>query len=190
MKSPPRSACRSRAGARSLLLRVGARSTLAVANFSEAPTSSASSSVTERLSPSGVSQLRLTAQRDDQRLDLWYQTTPRAFAASSRYTQVLRQHGFTQLIGLRPDMILRQAIHGRERWLLVEVKLYGHVQDGARAALQNLLAYRRAFDTHLAGGDGIYGLGIAWGADLQPKPAEIMLCTPDTIPAAIKHFAG
>jgi hypothetical protein len=65
-------------------------------------------------------QLHLTAQRGDQRLDLWYQTTPRAFAVSSRYTQVLRQHGFTQLIGLRPDMILRRATDGRERWLLVE----------------------------------------------------------------------
>jgi hypothetical protein len=135
-------------------------------------------------------QLHLTAQHGDQRLDLWYQTTPQALAASSRYTQVLRQHGFTQPSGLRPDMILRRAANGRERWLLVEVKLYGHVQDGARAALQNLLAYRRAFDTRLAGNNEIYGLGIAWGADLQPNPAEVMLCTPDTIPAAISRFAG
>ena len=109
---------------------------------------------------------------------------------SSRYTQVLRQHGFTQPSGLRPDVILRRATDGWERWLLVEVKLYGHVEDGARAALQNLLAYRRTFDTRLAGSAGIYGLGIAWGANLQPTPAEIMLCTPDTIPAAIGHFAG
>jgi hypothetical protein len=109
---------------------------------------------------------------------------------SSRYTKVLRQHGFAQLIGLRPDMILRRSTDDRERWLLVEMKLYGHVQDGARAALQNLLAYRRAFDTHLAASDGIYGLGVAWGADLQPAPAEIMLCTPDTILAAISHFTG
>jgi hypothetical protein len=135
-------------------------------------------------------QLRLAAQRGDQRLDLWYQTTPRALAVSSRYTQVLRQHGFTHVIGLRPDMILRRATDDRERWLLIEVKLYDQVQDGARAALQNLLAYRRAFDARLEGSDGVYGLGISWGADLQPKPAEIMLCTPDTIPAAISHFAG
>ena len=93
--------------------------------------------------------LRLAAQRGNQRLDLWYQTTPRALAVSSRYTQVLRQHGFTQPSGLRPDMILRRATDGWERWLLVEVKLYGHVEDGARAALQNLLAYRRTFDTRL-----------------------------------------
>jgi hypothetical protein len=28
-----------------------------------------------------------------------------------------------------------------------------------------------------------YGIGIAWGADLEPKEtAEIVLCSPDTIP--------
>jgi hypothetical protein len=43
----------------------------------------------------------------------------------------------------------------------VEVKLYGQVQFGARAALQNLLA-----------------------------PAEVMSRTPDTIPAAIRQFSG
>jgi hypothetical protein len=134
--------------------------------------------------------LRLTGQRGSDRLDLWYQTTPRELAASSRYTEVLRQHGFPQPAGLRPDMVLRRSIAGEERWLLVEVKLYGHVQDGARAALQNLLAYRRAFDAGLAGNDGVYGLGIAWGAELQPTLAEVMLCTPDTIPAAITDFAG
>jgi hypothetical protein len=134
-------------------------------------------------------QLQSTAQRGDQRLDLWFQTTPRVLAASSRYAQVLRQHGFPQPGGLRPDMVLHRATDGAERWLLVEVKLYGHVQEGARAALQNLLAYRRAFDTGLANDEDVYGLGIAWGADLQPTPAEVMLCTPDTIAAAIRYFA-
>jgi hypothetical protein len=118
-----------------------------------------------------------------------YQTAPRPLATASRYSQVLRQHGFPHASELRPDMALRRTTDGRERWLLVEAKLYRHVQEGARAALQNLLAYRRAFDTGLAGTDGVYGLGIAWGADLQPAPAEVMLCTPEAIPAAIRHFA-
>jgi hypothetical protein len=135
-------------------------------------------------------QLQLTAQRGQEHLDLWYQTTPRPLAASSRYTEVLRQHRFANPSGLRPDLVLRQANSGQERWLLVEAKLYGDVQDGARAALQNLLAYRRAFDTDLATNSGIYGLGIAWGTDLQPAPTEVMLCTPDTIPTAIRQFVG
>src|SRR5215217_2717212 len=58
LKSPPRSACRSRPSVRSLWPRSLARSTLAVANFRLAPTSSASISATDRFSPSGVSQLR------------------------------------------------------------------------------------------------------------------------------------
>jgi hypothetical protein len=135
-------------------------------------------------------QLRLIAQRDDERLELWYQTTPRALAASSRYTEVLRQHRFANPSGLRPDMVLRRASSGQVRWLLVEAKLYGDVQDGARAALQNLLAYRRAFETGLASNSGVYGLGIAWGTDLHPTPTEVMLCTPDTIPTAIRQFVG
>jgi hypothetical protein len=49
----PRSAARSRPWARSWLPRWLVRSTLAVAHLREAPTSSASSSVTDRLSPSG-----------------------------------------------------------------------------------------------------------------------------------------
>jgi hypothetical protein len=54
LKSPPRSACRSRPALRSPLPRWLARSTLAVAHFRLAPTSSASISVTDRLSPSGI----------------------------------------------------------------------------------------------------------------------------------------
>src|SRR5829696_5785489 len=58
LKFPPRSVCRCRPELRSPLPRWELRSTLAVAHFREAPTSSASSSVTDRFSPSGVSQLR------------------------------------------------------------------------------------------------------------------------------------
>jgi hypothetical protein len=68
-------------------------------------------------------------------------------------------------------MVLRRAYAGREHWLVVEVKLYAHVQDGARAALQNLLAYRRAFDTGLASNSGAYGLGIGWA--LIRKPPQL-----------------
>jgi transposase len=81
LKSPPRSTCRSRPLDRSPLPRWLARSTLAVAHLSEAPTSSASSSVTDRLSPSGVSQLRWRSRpvtrtrsplvRDSARFSAW-----------------------------------------------------------------------------------------------------------------------
>src|SRR5215216_4836478 len=85
LKSPPRSADRSLAGTRSPLPRWLERSTLAVAHFREAPTSSASSSVTDRLSPSGVSQLRWRSrpvtmtrsplERDSARCSAWPRQT-------------------------------------------------------------------------------------------------------------------
>jgi hypothetical protein len=134
--------------------------------------------------------LWLAAQRGDERIELWYQQTPVMLAASSRYTEVLRRHGFARPTGLRPDIILRRVTGASERWLLVEVKLRRNVDDAARAALQDLLAYRRAFDASLTGSEGVYGLGVAWGADLEPAPAEVMLCTPNTIGAAIRSFTG
>ena len=64
----------------------------------------------------------------------------------------------------------------------MEVKgLAREVQESARDALQNLLAYRRAFDRVLSSQDGTYGLGIAWGEELAPRDSEAMLCTPDTL---------
>jgi hypothetical protein len=109
---------------------------------------------------------------------------------SSRYTQVQRHHGFPHPSDLRPDIVLRRASGASEHWLLVEVKLRRSVEEAARAALLGLLAYRRAFDARLGQGADVYGLGFAWGADLQPIPTEAMLCTPDTIKAAITRFAG
>lgn len=134
--------------------------------------------------------LRMAARRSHERVELWYQRTPRMLAEPSRYTQVQRYHGFAHPSDLRPDMVLRRAGGASEHWLLVEVKLRRSVEEAARAALQDLLAYRRAFDARLGKGDGVYGLGIAWGADLQPIPTEVMLCTPDTIKVAITRFAS
>lgn len=60
------------------------------------------------------------------------------------------------------------------------------VEQSARAALLDLLAYRRAFDHVLGQQASVYGLGVAWGAAMQPSVAEeVALCTPDTIPQAL-----
>jgi hypothetical protein len=74
-------------------------------------------------------------------------------------------------------------------WLLVEVK-GGHrrVEHSARAALLDLLAYRRAFEPALSRCHH-YGLGIAFGAQLKPDPtSEIALATPDSVSAALAGF--
>lgn len=135
-------------------------------------------------------QLQLTAQRGSERLDLWYQTTPGQLTVSSRYTKVLRQHGFANSHDLRPDLVLRRADGHSERWLLIEVKLRSSVQAAARAALVDLLAYRRTFDSGMDGQVGVYGLGIAWGADLQPTGTEVMLCTPRRHPSSNHALRG
>ena len=82
----------------------------------------------------------------------------------------------------RPDQ------HDRP-WLLIEAK-GGHrrVEQSARAALLDLLAYRRAFDAALTGCRA-YGLGVAFGAELTANPStEISLSTPDQLSTALARF--
>ncbi len=91
--------------------------------------------------------------------------------------------------GLIPDMVLHRPSHRDRPWLLIETK-GGHrrVDQSARAALLDLLAYRRAFE-HALSGCSIYGLGVAFGADLAASTsAEISLATPDQLSAALAPF--
>jgi hypothetical protein len=56
----------------------------------------------------------------------------------------------------------------------------------ARKAANDLLAYRRAFGSLLDDQPEPYGLGLAWGRELEPNSgAEIMLATPDTLASAL-----
>jgi hypothetical protein len=65
------------------------------------------------------------------------------------------------------------------------------VADYARAALLDLLAYRRAFAATLANQAGTYGIGYAWGSSLEPAAnAEVMLCTPDTLSTVLAVELG
>jgi hypothetical protein len=129
----------------------------------------------------------LACRRGDQQLEVSYQSTPAGLSRESRYGQVQRIHGFAPVGPLRPDLVLRFSSGHQLRWVIVEVKgIQREVKDSARAALQNLLAYRRAFDPALSGQTGTYGLGIAWGEDLAPRlGSEVMLCSPDTVGEAL-----
>jgi hypothetical protein len=71
---------------------------------------------------------------------------------------------------------------------MVEVKGGARpVEDSARAAVSDLLAYRRAFASVLTKKDYPYGLGIAWGAELHPSiESEVVLTTPDNMAAALQ----
>lgn len=138
--------------------------------------------------------LHFTANRDDEVLDFWYQEVPKELSQRSRYRAVQRLHGFGSAIRpLRPDVILRRTGHLGSQWLLVEMKMGGAtgagrtVEDSARAALHDLLAYRRDFEDVFRG-DEPYGLGIAWGSDLQVQRGEVMLSTPDTLAESVSGF--
>jgi hypothetical protein len=86
--------------------------------------------------------------------------------------------------GLIPDLVIEMRENGVSRWLLIEVKggAKRSVGDSARAAILDLLAYRRAFAPVLDLQSKPYGLGYAWGEELKPfVDSEVTLCTPDTL---------
>jgi hypothetical protein len=131
-------------------------------------------------------------RRGTETLTVWYQEVPPALSAGSRYTQIQADHHFPSLGSLLPDMVLRRVNGSEQTWLLIEDKLGEKrtVGSSARAALLDLLAYRTAFYAALAS-QRTYGLGIAWGAELEPATnSDIMLATPDRIAIALEAFAG
>ncbi len=132
--------------------------------------------------------LRIDGKRPDGRqLRLNYQSNP-IDLPRSRYKAIQSSHGFRQPQEMRPDMILKwDTVNGRQMWLLVECKLSKDgVRDGARKALTDLLAYRKAFTTLLDSQAAPYGLGIAWGRGLMPNVnEEIMLASPDALSFAL-----
>jgi hypothetical protein len=134
--------------------------------------------------------VRFTARKGDNRLEIWYQRTPPLLNKISHYGRTLRLHGLQDSV-LRPDVVLRHRTpSGSTNWLLIEAKM-GTRRDlpsSARAALIDLLAYRRAYDAVFAGQAAPFGLGIAWGAGLRPSESEIMLATPEHIPRALEVF--
>jgi hypothetical protein len=132
--------------------------------------------------------LRLTASRNAEQLSLHYQHTPRALRKGSHYRAVQAAHGLS-VGGLIPDLVLHRPDRPSSPWLLIEVK-GGHrrVEQSARAALLDLLAYRRAYEPALAQSHQ-YGVGIAFGAQLKPdSSSEIALTTPDAIPESLAGF--
>jgi hypothetical protein len=130
--------------------------------------------------------LRLIGRRDDVQLELTYQATPRQLSTGSNYHAIQQRHGITPG-ALRPDLVIRTTSARGERWLLIEVKGgERHPAKLARAAAYDLLAYRMAFAPQLEDQSGSYGLGIAWGAGLEPTSgAGVSLCTPDTLDTAL-----
>ncbi|XVQ08097.1 hypothetical protein ACQP1W_36835 [Spirillospora sp. CA-255316] len=131
-------------------------------------------------------------RQDGREVQLWYQSTPPELTAQSHYTGVLAAHKFRSIQVLRPDVVLRWRDQSNvDRWLLLECKLSqrGGVSRAARDALTDLLGYRRSFDHVLSNGGEPYGIGVAWGEGLQPATnAEVVLCTPDTLPSAISRI--
>lgn len=132
----------------------------------------------------------LECRKGEATLAVWYQHTPPELSSSSIRAQVLREHDIGQAV-FRPDLVffLRDGA-GLETRLLVECKCYEDPAKGARAAVDDLLAYRRAFDTAIPDHQDWYGLGVVWGAELSPAQGEIRLCTIDRLEEALLPFFG
>jgi hypothetical protein len=129
----------------------------------------------------------LRATRAGVTLRMFYQQAPNDLAQGSIYRAVQKAHPFKAAGSLRPDFVLQVDEGGERRWILVEVKgVERTVEKSARAALLDLLAYRRAFDHVLGQQTSVYGLGVAWGRAMKPSVTEeVALCTPDTINQAL-----
>jgi hypothetical protein len=127
------------------------------------------------------------------RLEVFYQHTPAELSQDSRYRLIQQAHPFERVGGMVPDFVFRIRDRSSDvRWVLVEVKGGDSaVHQLARRAIRDLLAYRRAFDTVLGGGAAPYGLGVAWGSELEPsRSAEIVVSTPDKITESLQLVLG
>ncbi len=129
--------------------------------------------------------------RDEAKVEVFYQATPGALSAGSRYHEVQAAHDFSSSGGLIPDLVIKISSNGETRWLLVEVKggEKRSVADSARAAVRDLFVYRRAFSAALDRQTEPYGLGYAWGEGLKPSlGSDVTLCTPDTLAEALSSL--
>jgi hypothetical protein len=132
----------------------------------------------------------IDATKGDERIEVFYQRLPDALRVDTAYESVQAAHGIPTA-PLRPDFVLRHVAERKTRWLLVEVKgVERTVARSARAALLDLLGYRWALEVPLSGQAGIYGLGVAWGAELSSAHSEVLLCTPDEIKGALSKVLG
>jgi hypothetical protein len=136
--------------------------------------------------------LRMHGWQGSAEIELTYQATPKGLSRGSVYRDVQHDHQLKPG-ALRPDLVINVRRNDVARWLLIEVKGGERgVAQSARAAAYDLLAYRTAFAPVLSAQIGHpYGLGIAWGANLEPSSVgEIVLCTPDTIRDALSQLLG
>jgi hypothetical protein len=133
--------------------------------------------------------LRLAGHKDNRKLELTYQATPAGLSRGSSYRAIQQAHSLSPG-ALRPDLVIKHDHNGTESWLLIEAKGgERRVDHSARAATFDLLAYRTAFGRVLANQAAPFGLGIAFGADLDPSPtSDVMLCSQDMIAAALERF--
>jgi hypothetical protein len=135
----------------------------------------------------------LTARRAGTRLEIYYQRGDLPLAKGALYEQVQREHGFPTVSRLRPDFVFRIEKADGHRWVVIEIKggPKRSVRDSARAALLDLLSYRRDYHAILDDAPHPYGLGIAWGAKLDPvETPEVVLCSWDRIAPALRLVTG
>jgi hypothetical protein len=125
--------------------------------------------------------------QEDRKIEVFYQSVPQDLSKQSNYRNIQSAHRIP-VGALRPDLVIKTTSANRAvKWLLIEAKGGERdVEKSARHAAKDLLMYWRAYSPVLSKQAGPYGIGYAWGADLQPSlAADVTLCTPDTYRAAL-----
>jgi hypothetical protein len=132
--------------------------------------------------------VQLTGRRCNQRLELFYESTPPDWRTKSQYVASLEQHGFSRPADLRPDLVLRLMDKNLPKSIIGEFKMgQGRkVRKSAWATLYDLLAYREPYRSILDMSPRRYGLVVAWGAHPSPTTVGgVLLCITDHLADAL-----
>lgn len=136
--------------------------------------------------------VHIAAQRGDETITAWFRNAPKQLTADNRYGETLAAHGIDRS-GLTPDIVLaHESPHAPTQWLLAEAKMGANRRPAtlARRALLDLLAYESAYSARVSTQTAPVGLGMVWGAGLEPAPRRIMLATPDRLFSALSMWLG
>jgi len=117
---------------------------------------------------------------DNRKLTLHYREVPEAMRLGAKDFS----RGMDQ-----PEMVMRWlSSDGVDRWLTVACVLDETAHDGgASTAVERLRSYQQTFAPALAGQKATVGLGVVWGSGLDADlSADVTVCTPDRLPAAVE----
>ena len=126
--------------------------------------------------------LQISGERGLERIKLTYQHTPRALAEGSIYADRLAAHHVgVDWVTRRPDLAVELMRPTGVQFILVEMKfgVRRSTSESARAALADLLSYRREFDETLKAQKGPTALASHGVQGFVPAKAKCFCARPN-----------